>query len=304
MGVPLKTPDGKVIGTICSFSDKPQVFSEESVKIVELFAERAAIAIDNFNLYQRQQDFNQALEIEVEKRTAQLKEAQAQLIENEKLAAIGQFASMIVHEIRNPATTIAMGLTALKKLNFKPRDLLRLDLALEESQRLQSLLQEILLYAKPQIINSEVIELNKFLTNMLFSLRAMPQASQRQLKLISLESPVTVEGDLDKLKQVMINLVRNAFEAVNPGESVVCQLLQDEESNSCCIQIINGGIPIPADLIPKLTEPFVSNKSGGTGLGLAIVKQIVTSHNGALSITSNADEGTTISFTLPQSNET
>jgi len=299
LGVPLKTPDGKVIGTICSFAEQPQVFSEESVKIVKLFAERAAIAIDNFNLYQQQQDFNQALEIEVEKRTAQLQEAQFQLIEQEKLAAIGQFASMIVHEIRNPATTIAMGLTALKKLDFEPRDLLRLDLALEESQRLQSLLQEILLYAKPQVINSEVIELNKFLTNMLFSLRSMPQAAERQLKLTVPESSLSIEGDRDKLKQVMINLVRNAFEAANPGESVICQLVRDENSNSCCIQVINGGEPIPADILPKLTEPFVSNKSGGTGLGLAIVKQIVPSHNGTLSITSNADQGTTISFTLP-----
>ncbi len=302
LGVPLKTPDEKVIGTICSFAKQPQFFSEESVKIVELFAERAAIAIDNYNLYRQQQDFNEALEIEVEKRTAQLREAQAQLIEKEKLAAIGQFASMIVHEIRNPATTITMGLTALKKLNFKPRDLLRLNLALEESQRLQNLLQEILLYAKPQIINSEAIELNKFLTNMLFSLRTMPQAAERQLKLTALETPVTINGDRDKLKQVMINLVRNAFEAVDPGDSVECRLLQDQDSNCCCIQITNGGTPIPANLIPQLTEPFVSHKSGGTGLGLAIVKQIITSHNGTLSISSNADEGTTISFTLPSAN--
>ena len=136
---------------------------------------------------------------------------------------------------------------------------------------------------------------------MFFSLRSMPQAAGRGLKLISPESSLKIDGDRDKLKQVMINLVRNAFEAVNPGESVVCRLLLDKNSNSCCIQIINGGEPIPADLIPKLTEPFVSNKAGGTGLGLAIVKQIVTSHNGTLSITSNADEGTTISFTLPLS---
>ena len=119
LGVPLKVPTGKVIGTVCCFDTQPQTFSAEELRIAELLAERAAIAIDNYNLYQQQQDFNQTLEAEVAKRTAQLKSAQAKLIEKEKLAAIGQFASMIVHEIRNPTTTILMGLTSLQKLDSR-----------------------------------------------------------------------------------------------------------------------------------------------------------------------------------------
>ena len=89
---------------------------------IKLFAEIPAIAIDNYNLYQQQQDFNQALETEVALRTEELKATQAQLIKKEKLAAIGQFASMIIHEIRNPVTTIMMGLKALNKLKLEERD--------------------------------------------------------------------------------------------------------------------------------------------------------------------------------------
>ena len=300
LGVPLKTPAGKTIGTVCCFGVEPKDHSPESLRIARMFAERAAIAIDNYDLYQKQQDFNRALEIEVTKRTAELKAAQAQLIEKEKLAAIGQFASMIVHEIRNPSTTILMGLTSLQRLELDERNQMRLSLALDEAERLQNLLEEILLYAKPQLLNSEEIELNQFLSELTFALEEMPQAKERHFKLICNDSETIVKGDRDKLKQVVINLVKNAFEEIEPGETVTCKLSIAKDPNYYCINFNNGGTPIPPELIPKLTEPFISKKSGGTGLGLAIVKQIVTTHGGTLTITSDAASGTNIGFTLPK----
>ena len=299
LGIPLNTPGGKIIGTVCCFGKQPRTFTPQELKTAELFAERAAVAIDNYNLYQQQQNFNQALEVQVAKRTAELKAAQAKLIEREKLAAIGQFASIIVHEIRNPTTTILMGLNALSKLELSQRDRLRLSLALEEGERLKNLLTEILLYAKPQNLKSEEIELNQFLSKMLFSLQEMPQAAERQIKLISWEKIVKVKGDRDKLKQVIINLVKNACEAIKPGGVVTCSISPSRHPNYIRVSIHNGGTPIPQDILPKITEPFVSQKSGGTGLGLAIVKQIITAHQGSLSIKSTAKTGTIISFTLP-----
>ncbi len=299
LGVPLQTPGGKTFGTICSFCVQPRSFSEEELRTVQLFAERAAVAIDNYNLYQQQQDFNQALETEVALRTEQLKATQAKLIEKEKLAAIGQFASMIVHEIRNPLTTIMMGLNALKQLQLEERDLMRLSLAQEEGDRLLELLKEILLYAKPQVLELEPIELAPFLAEVLFDLRQLPMASGKEIRLIPLPEKVIIRADRNKLKQVVINLVQNACEAIAPGEVVTCTLTRDQNPESIRFSTHNRGTPIPEEILPKLSEPFVSNKSGGTGLGLAIVKQIVHAHQGALSIQSNAVDGTTISFTLP-----
>ena len=300
LGIPLKTPVGNVIGTVCCFGKEPREFSAEALQIAELFAERAAIAIDNFNLYKQQQDFNQALEIEVAKRTAELKAAQAKLIEKEKLAAIGQFASTIVHEIRNPTTTILMGLTSLQQLKLDDRNQMRLNLAVEEAARLQELLQEILLYAKPQIIKAETIELRQFLQDLAFALQEMPQAQQRHLKMVYDNEQCLVKGDRNKLKQVVINLVKNAFEAIEPGGTVTCKLSVANNPDGYCVSVLNGGLPIPPEILPRLTEAFVSAKSGGTGLGLAIVKQIVTNHEGNLSIESNETLGTKISFTLPK----
>ncbi len=299
MGVPLRTPEGKTIGTICSFCLQPRHFSEEELKTVEIFAERAAIAIDNYNLYQQQQNFNQALEKEVALRTLELKATQAKLIEKEKLAAIGQFASMIVHEIRNPLTTILMGLKALTQLTLGQRERMRLSLALEESERLSLLLKEILLYAKPQKLELEAIEVEPFLRETLLGLQQMPMASEKEIRLMNLEEKLKIKADRNKLKQVLINLVQNACEAIAPGEVVTCRVTRDQNPESVKFSIHNRGNPIPEDILPKLSEPFVSNKSGGTGLGLSIVKQIINAHQGTLLIKSNAVDGTTISFTIP-----
>ena len=302
LGVPLKVPTGKIIGTVCCFDAQPQTFSTEALRIAELFAERAAIAIDNYNLYQKQQDFNQTLEIEVAKRTAELQAAQARLIEKEKLAAIGQFASTIVHEIRNPMTTMLMGLTSLQKLDLDRRNQMRLDLAMAEGERLKSLLQEILLYAKPQKLQTETIELNQLLDDLAFALGEMPEGQGRHLQLITDNSQFIVKGDRNKLKQVVINLVKNAFEAVEVGETVTCRLSRDKNPDFYRLDVINRGTPIPPEILPKLTEPFVSNKPSGTGLGLAIVNQIISSHGGSLTIESNED-GTIIGFSLPKNSE-
>ncbi|WNZ43815.1 hypothetical protein Q2T42_18410 [Leptolyngbya boryana CZ1] len=105
------------MGTICSFSQQHHQYRQDLIASVELFAERAATAIDNYRLYQQQQQFNELLEAEMIKRTIELRAAQAKLIEQERLAAIGEFAAMIVHEICNPLTTVQLGLNHFSKLD-------------------------------------------------------------------------------------------------------------------------------------------------------------------------------------------
>jgi signal transduction histidine kinase len=299
LGVPLRTHCGEVIGTICSFCIEPRLFTLEEVRTVELFAERAATAIDNYYLYQQQREFNQILEAEVIKRTEELRLAQAQLIERERLAAIGEFASIIVHEIRNPVTTILMGLNYFKKTCTSPKDQIRVSLALEEAERLQNLLKEILLYAKPQTLQLEELDINKFIEKMLLSLDEMPETEGRPIKFIPITSTVKILGDRDKLKQVLINLVRNACEAIAPGEIVTCTIEKATNPSQIYFSVHNGGTSIPEDLLPKLTQPFCSGKPGGTGLGLAIVKRIVDAHGGTLTIQSDAIAGTIVRITLP-----
>lgn len=299
LGVPLRTPQGKVIGTICSFQKKPRQFAVEEVGIAELFAERAATAIDNYFLYQQQCEFNQLLEAEVARRTEELHVAQVRLVEQERLAAIGEFAACIIHEIRNPFTTVKMGLSFFKKLNLSESVKERLLLALDEANRLERLLKEILLYAKPQTLQLEKIEINELIIQMLVTLGEMPEAIGRKIQFESAITAAHILGDKDKLKQILINLVRNGCEAIACGDAVNLQVVNTIDGNEICVCIHNGGEPIPLDILPKLTQPFYSTKSSGTGLGLAITKRIVEAHNGVLSIQSSAMEGTTVNVRFP-----
>ena len=300
LGVPLRLPNGKVIGTICSFHRQPKLFQAKDIQIAELFAERAAIAIDNYLLYQQQQNFQKTLEAEVVKRTQELREAQSQLIAKERLAAIGEFTSMIVHEIRNPLTTIKMALNVLlHRVPLPASAQKRIELAAEESTRLENLLQEILLYAKPQILQTEPLDLGAVVNSVLVTLRDLPCAQGRQIYWQPSEQPFTVQADADKLKQVVANLISNACEAIAPNESVKCTIRWEASQNRIIFAVQNGGEPIPPEVLPQLTHPFFTTKSSGTGLGLPIVKRIVEAHHGQLYIESNLEAGTTVSIALP-----
>lgn len=298
LGVPLRSPQGAIMGTVCSLHRQPRHFTVEEVGIVELFAERAATAIDNYNLYQQQRRFNELLEVEMAKRTAELKVAQMKLVEQERLAAIGEFATTIIHEIRNPLMTMLLGLNYFKRVEQSSVAQERLALALSEADRLERLLREILLYAKPQVLQLQELELNQWITKLFAELSERVSASGRQLNLITTTQPLTIHGDCDKLKQVLINLTTNAAEAIAEQESVTWSLVPTA-SNHVSIEIHNAGDPIPPTILPRLFEPFFTTKSTGTGLGLSIVKRIVEAHGGQLSIESSIEQGTTARVELP-----
>jgi signal transduction histidine kinase len=298
LGIPMIASDGAAIGTICSFSVKNREFIAAEVRTVELFAERAVAAIENYRLYQKLQHLNENLEAEVAQRTEDLRKAQSRLIEKERLAAIGQFAAMIVHELRNPVTTILMGLTAIKPSLTGERNQQRVTLALEETERLQNLIKEILLHSKPEIINATRLEVNQLMASMLEQLQDIPAGANRQLVFEPAPESVYISADSNKLKQVMINLVRNAYEATTSGAIVTYRVVK-LSSQKICLQICNGGAPIPADILPKLNQPFCSTKVGGTGLGLAVVRRIIAAHGGEFSLESSVDTGTVASIQLP-----
>ncbi|MEL6159065.1 MAG: ATP-binding protein [Cyanobacteria bacterium J06623_5] len=215
-----------------------------------------------------------------------------------RLAEIGELAAMIVHEVRNPFTTVYMALSAFQSMSLPPRGQMRLELAMEESERLKRLLNEILAYSKEQRLAETTVDIAALCEELARSLSDSPAAVERQIQLIAAAEPMVVRGDRDKLKQVFINLVTNACEAISPRSTVTWRL-QLASERQLEIQVHNGGDPIPPDVLPKLTQPFVSTKSNGNGLGLAITKRIIEAHRGQLKIESTAEQGTTVTVWLP-----
>ncbi|MBW4485628.1 MAG: PAS domain S-box protein [Tildeniella torsiva UHER 1998/13D] len=214
-----------------------------------------------------------------------------------RLAEIGELAAMIVHEVRNPLNTVLLGLNSFRSLELPDRFQTRLDLALEESERLQKLLNGILMYSREPALVLEPLEINGLVEHLATTLEHDLENLRPLLRVTTLPYPVAVRGDRDKLKQVFINLISNAQEATSAG--VVTWTVQSPVAGKVTISIHNGGEPIAPDLLPKLTQPFFTTKSLGNGLGLAITKRIVEAHRGTLTITSTVADGTEVRVTLP-----
>ncbi|MEM7065573.1 MAG: ATP-binding protein [Cyanobacteria bacterium P01_B01_bin.77] len=215
------------------------------------------------------------------------------------LAELGELSSMIVHEIRNPLTTVMMGLSSFKKLELDGRFQARLDMALEEAERLRRLLNEILLFSKPQNLTCKPLELNKWSLDLLKGIQSHPAVENRVIKFDANPIATIVSADADKLKQVFINLLTNACEAVSPGEIITWEITHPSKADYLTVQINNRGNPIPPPILEKIMTPFFTTKSNGNGLGLAIVQRIITAHKGQFAITSDAASGTTVTVKLP-----
>lgn len=221
----------------------------------------------------------------------QMEQAQA------RLAEIGELAAMIVHEVRNPLTTVLMGLHSFEQMDLPERAKKRLAFALEESERLQKLLNEILMYAREQLLDRELLDVGPFLQALCDEFQHQPVATDRTIQTIGLQSAACAMGDRDRLKQVFINLLSNAYEASPKGENITCTLI--EQSSALVISVANKGDLIPPDIMPKLTQPFFTTKSSGNGLGLAITRRIIEAHHGSLTITSSVETGTVVTVRLP-----
>ncbi|NUH86412.1 PAS domain S-box protein [Bacillus firmus] len=226
----------------------------------------------------------------------QHKKTEEQLEVAEKLSVIGQMAAGIAHEIRNPLTAIK-GFTQLQKESNDEYA----EIILDELSRIESIVSDLLVMAKPQE------ESNFTRTNLVLLLKGIitfinPQAILSNV-VIDFEpsNPIYIDCEPDKIKQVFLNVIQNAIESMKKGG--IIKLILTQENDKAVIEIIDQGIGIPEDRISKLGEPFYSTKEKGTGLGLMICQKIIKNHGGSMEFNSKIDEGTTVKITLPASEE-
>lgn len=220
-----------------------------------------------------------------------------QLIERARLAAIGEFASGIVHEVRNPLTTITLAINHFEKMNFDGDDAEWVNLAKREATRMKTLLEDVLTQASPIELHRERLNLNAILERFVHDHQPLCEAKSQR---ITLECSAAIDAyvDADRLQQVLLNLLQNACDAAPENSTIRCSLKQSTQHLE--LSVHNIGEPIPADLLPRITEPFVSTKPKGTGLGLSLVARIVESHGGELKIISNQTLGTIFTVQLPK----
>jgi signal transduction histidine kinase len=213
--------------------------------------------------------------------------------------AIAKILATIAHDLRNPLTTILLGLRHCYSLSLPDLDRLRIELALSEAQRLQQTIDNLLDCAHLTRLDRTEIELNAFAAEIITLFASIPKNADRSIDYSRSDLPMWIWGDRSKLIQAVINLLDNACEATPTESPITWKTIPNPDERTIAIEIHNWGEPIPPQFLPDVTTPFWTTKSTGHGLGLAIVQQIVTAHQGRLEITSTATAGTTVRIELP-----
>ncbi|MCY0874962.1 MAG: PAS domain S-box protein [Firmicutes bacterium] len=228
------------------------------------------------------------------------KEVERRLLQSEKLAVVGQLAAGIAHEIRNPMTVIK-GFVQLLNERVSPEKIPYVEMILQELTRVDRVLSELLLLAKPQATQRARVSIDAVVGEVIsfFS----PEALKAKVQLIAdLHCSGYVLADANQLKQVLINVLLNAVEAMPSGGRIwiTCQVRVEH----VLIEIRDEGTGIAQERLARLGEPFYTTKEKGTGLGLMVCRKILDLHEGNMTILSQLGKGTTVQIVLPSSAET
>jgi len=243
------------------------------------------------------EEYSQHLEELVEKRTRELRETQEQLLKAERLAAIGEIAAMVGHDLRNPLTGIGAATYYLKKkfgseIDLKAMEMFELiEKGIEHSN---NIITDLLEYSReiqlewtettPRLIMKEALSLVRIPDN----IRVLDS---------TLNEP-KIKVDFEKMKRVFANIIKNATEAMREGGGELT-ITSNELNGNLEIVFTDTGIGMPNDVIEKLWTPLFTTKAKGMGLGLSICRRFVEAHGGNISVESTVCKGTTFTITIP-----
>jgi two-component system, sporulation sensor kinase E len=216
---------------------------------------------------------------------------------SEKLSLVGQLAAGVAHEIRNPLTTLK-GFVQLQKQTKGPLKESHLDVMLTELDRINFIVGEFLVLAKPQAAHFQLADIRDILKDigMLLELQAIMNNVEIDLQFAE-EIPL-IHCEVNQLKQVFINVLKNAIEAMPDSGKIIIELFSPD-SKHVAIRVIDHGCGIPEEYLKRLGEPFFTIKENGNGLGIMVTQRIISNHKGSFSIQSTLGKGTCVEIILP-----
>lgn len=218
-----------------------------------------------------------------------------ELFRSEKMKIVGELAAGMAHEIRNPLTTIQgfMQLSQSQSYNIKPW----FGTMMNEITRMNELTAEFLQFSKPHINNIKPEPISKCIQRVGFLTGSQAISRGHNLHLDNIDDSILVLIDRDKIVQVLLNLIRNAIEAMkNPGHIFI---RAKKVKHEVIIEVEDNGIGIPESDLENIFNPFYTTKENGTGLGLSICYKIVQDHGGTLSVHSIVNQGSIFTVSLP-----
>lgn len=298
--------------------------------VVERACERAALLQEKKRLEAENSDYQRSLERKVRERTARLRESesryrdlfqetrrayeelkstQEKLIRSERLAAVGELAAQIAHEIRNPLGAISNSVGVLRRdLDLRGDDRRLLEVVHEEAERLESIVADFLKFARPRPIHRTPQNLAELLDDLLLLLaQKRPLAQGKRNSEIRIEKHYDPELPLASLdaaqtREALWNLLVNAVEAM-PGGGVLTVRVQRSDEGDVEVIVSDTGKGIRREDQEKIFEPFHTTKADGTGLGLAIVQRVVEAHAGEVAVSSEEGRGSSFRLRFPLSSD-
>jgi two-component system, NtrC family, sensor histidine kinase HydH len=219
----------------------------------------------------------------------------------DRILAMQTMSAGLAHEVRNPLNAAMLQLELLERRLHRMADDRKLleptELAQKEIERLTALLNEFLVFARPPELHAQEHDLVAVVRQVVDLERITAEQRGVALAIDAQPAQALAEIDVAKVHQLVLNLVRNACEAVSPGGHVTTGVRVDDER--CVIRVADDGPGIPAHIVPRIYEPFFSTKEGGTGLGMSIVHSLVSMHGGSIDLQTGPG-GTAFEIAIPR----
>ena len=294
--VPLTT-GSRVIGVIAADAVKGNEISRETRETLEVFAPQIAIAIANAALYQ-----------ELQEQMEELKQSQALLSRADKLSYLGNMAARLAHEIKNPMLAIQTFIRMVPE-NLHDKEFMGAyyNIALEETNRVNDLIMELLDLVKTKETKFELYDIHDLINKMV--LLVSPQSKEKDIEIKTrFDSNIReILIDSEKMKQVILNILVNGIEAV-PERGLIEIITRrhngSQNSDKVIVEIKDNGKGIPADMINHIFDPYFTTKHksdlhSGTGLGLFVSHKNIEEHGGCIEVKKRIGKGTSFILTLP-----
>jgi signal transduction histidine kinase len=226
----------------------------------------------------------------------ELRATQAALSTKEQLAAVGELAAVVAHEVRNPLAILGNAVASLRKESLAPGDRATLlEIIDSEATRLNRIVTDLLSFSRPITLQRGAVQLSDLVE------RALTLATKRpevRVDLQVLAEGARVWADSNLLRQVLDNLIENAMQAMESGGTLTVRV-RLAGAHFVVVEVIDTGEGMDTAVRARAKDPFFTTRPSGTGLGLAIVDRIVDAHGGRIEIESRAGEGTKVAFELP-----
>jgi signal transduction histidine kinase len=284
-----------VIGTLTISHDEPdRGFDPEDIRLLELLAPQVAVSVRNARLYQELQALMESERL-----------ANDRLVRSARLAAVGELAAGVAHELNNPLTTVAGFVElVLDDLPMESPHRPDLELVLKESRRAREVVRRLLDFSRPGEGFRVQADVNDLIKDVVALINHLVHTSGIELKVKLYEDLPWIRVDRDQIKQVLLNLVHNAIQAMPyGGELTLVSAPQSREGMpGVMMQVKDTGLGITAENIKRLFEPFFTTRppGKGTGLGLSVSYGIITDHGGVIDVESEPGKGSIFTVWLPR----